>query len=66
MAHVAVGETDAAFEYFEQSFNEYEPWLLWFGTEPMLESLHDDPRFVRFLERMKNPIVERFKKRASE
>jgi TolB-like protein/Flp pilus assembly protein TadD len=66
MAHVAVGETDAAFEYFEQSFREYEPWLLWFGTEPMLKSLHDDPRFVRFLERMNNPIAERFKKRAEK
>jgi serine/threonine protein kinase/Flp pilus assembly protein TadD len=62
MAHVAVGDADAAFEYFEQSFNEYEPWLLWFGTEPMLESLYADPRFVRFLGRMNNPIAERFKK----
>jgi hypothetical protein len=29
----------------------------------MLESLHDDPRYVRLLERMNNPIVERFKGR---
>ncbi len=65
MAHVAVGDRDAAFEYFEQSFSEYEPWLLWFGTDPMLESLHGDARFVHFLERMNNPIAERFKKRVS-
>lgn len=62
LAHVAAREFDRAFEYFEQSFDEYEPWLLWFGTDPMLESLHDDARFVRFLERMNNPIAERFKK----
>jgi TolB-like protein/Tfp pilus assembly protein PilF len=62
MAHVAVGDFDRAFEYFEQSFEEYEPWMLWFGTDPMLESLHDDERFINLLERMKNPIVERFKK----
>jgi eukaryotic-like serine/threonine-protein kinase len=63
MAHVAVGDHDRAFEYFEQSYNEQEPWLIWFGTEPMLESLHDDPRYVRLLERMNNPLVERFKGR---
>ena len=66
MAHVAVGEPDAAFEFFEQSFRENEPWLLWFGTDPMLEILHNDSRFVRFLERMNNPIAGRFQKRANE
>jgi TolB-like protein/Tfp pilus assembly protein PilF len=66
MAHVAVGELDRAFEYFEQSFEENEPWLLWFGTDPMLESLHGDWRFVDLLERMNNPIAERFKKRRSK
>jgi serine/threonine protein kinase/Tfp pilus assembly protein PilF len=60
LAHVAAGDRDAAFEYFEQSFAEQEPWLIWFGTDPMLECLHDDPRFLSLLERMKNPIVERF------
>ncbi len=63
MAHVAVGETDAAFDYFEQSFDEQEPWLMWFGTDPMLEILHDDARFVRLLERMNNPIAAKFKAR---
>ncbi|HLM02616.1 MAG TPA: hypothetical protein VK400_16300, partial [Pyrinomonadaceae bacterium] len=62
MAHVAVGDRDRAFEYFEQSYDEHEPWLIWFGTEPMLESLHDDARYVELLERMNNPIVERYKK----
>ncbi len=61
MAHVAVGDRDRAFEYFEQSYDEQEPWLIWFGTEPMLESLHDDPRFIRLLERMNNPLAARFK-----
>jgi TolB-like protein/Flp pilus assembly protein TadD len=63
MAHVAVGEPDAAFDYFEQSFDEQEPWLLWFGTDPMLESLHDDARYLNLLERMNHPFVETFKTR---
>jgi TolB-like protein/Tfp pilus assembly protein PilF len=63
MAHVAIGERDAAFDYFEQSFNEQEPWLLWFGTDPMLESLHDDARYVDLLERMNNPLAEKFQAR---
>ena len=62
MAHVAVGEIDRAFDYFEQSFSEDEPWMIWFGTDPMLERMHHDARFVRLLEKMNNPIVERFRK----
>jgi serine/threonine-protein kinase len=62
MAHVAVGDRDRAFEFFEQSFDEDDPWMIWFGTDPMLESLHEDARFVRLLEKMNNPVVGRFKK----
>jgi eukaryotic-like serine/threonine-protein kinase len=58
MAHTALGEIDAAFEYFEQAFNDNDPWLLWFGTEPMLDPLRDDDRYFDLLRRMKNPIVE--------
>lgn len=62
MANVAIGDKDRAFEFFEQSFNEQEPWLIWLGTDPMLESLHDDWRYINLLERMNNPIVARFRK----
>ena len=33
MSHVAIGEFDAAFAYFEKAFEEKNHWLLWFGTE---------------------------------
>ncbi len=36
MAHAALDEFDEAFAYFEQAIAESEPWMLWFGTEPML------------------------------
>ncbi|HEX8566868.1 MAG TPA: protein kinase [Pyrinomonadaceae bacterium] len=63
MAHAALGERDRAFEYFEQSFAEYDAWMLWFGTDPMLESLHDDERYVNLLERMQNPLAEKYRAR---
>jgi serine/threonine protein kinase/Tfp pilus assembly protein PilF len=58
MAHAAVGEIDAAFEKFEQALNEFEPWMLWLGTEPMLDRLRGDKRYFDLLRRMKNPIIE--------
>ena len=61
MGHAALGERDEAFRHFEQSLAENEPWLLWFGTDPMIRTLGDDPRFVRLLERMNNPLAAQFK-----
>jgi TolB-like protein/Flp pilus assembly protein TadD len=58
MAHAALGELDAAFDYFEQAHAENDPWMLWLGTDPMLESLRDDDRYFDLLRRMNNPIVE--------
>jgi eukaryotic-like serine/threonine-protein kinase len=58
MAHTALGERDEAFRCFEQSFAEYDPWLLWFGTEPMLDALRDDPRYEDLLRRMTHPLAK--------
>jgi TolB-like protein/Flp pilus assembly protein TadD len=60
MAHTALGEFDAAFDYFEQSFNEDDPWMLWFGVEPMLEDLRRDARYADLLRRMNNPLAEKY------
>lgn len=59
MAHVALGELDAAFELFRVSIRKNEPWMLWFGTEPMLRPLHRDRRFWELLREMRNPIADR-------
>jgi serine/threonine-protein kinase len=53
MAHAALGERDEAFAYFEKSQAEFDPWLLWLATEPMLESIRDDARYRDLLQRMK-------------
>ncbi|MGB7924210.1 MAG: protein kinase [Pyrinomonadaceae bacterium] len=59
LAHAALDERDAAFELFEKAFDERDPWITWFGTEPKLDPLHNDPRFIELLRRTKNPIVRR-------
>jgi eukaryotic-like serine/threonine-protein kinase len=59
MAHVALDERDAAFELFEQVFAERDPWLIWFGTEPKLDGLRSDPRFIELFHRTNNPLAAR-------
>ncbi|HYP29989.1 MAG TPA: protein kinase [Blastocatellia bacterium] len=59
LAHVALGERDTAFELFEVAFRERDPWLIWFGTEPKLDPLHKDPRFIDLYRRMNNPLLLR-------
>ncbi len=56
MAHAALDERDAAFFWFEKAFAEYDPWIIWFGTDPKLKSLRDDPRFVELFRRTGNPL----------
>lgn len=58
MGHVSLGEYDAAFEWFEKSFDERNEWLIWFGTEPKLDPIRNDPRYLDLLKRTGNPIYE--------
>ncbi|MFN0140724.1 MAG: tetratricopeptide repeat protein, partial [Pyrinomonadaceae bacterium] len=60
MCHAAIGDADKTFEYFEQAFDELDPWMIWFGTDPMLAQLRTDPRYSDLLRRMGNPIVDRY------
>ncbi|HZH34931.1 MAG TPA: protein kinase [Pyrinomonadaceae bacterium] len=57
MACAALDERDLAIEYFEKSFDEDEPWLLWLPTEPLLDDLRTDPRFAPLLRRTNNPFA---------
>jgi serine/threonine protein kinase/tetratricopeptide (TPR) repeat protein len=59
MAYVALSDLDTAFAYFEKAFAEHDPWLTWFGTEPKLKSLHSDPRYIKLLRSMNNPIFNK-------
>jgi eukaryotic-like serine/threonine-protein kinase len=58
MAYVSIGEYDSAFEWFEKSFEERNEWMVWFGTEPKLDPIRNDPRYLDLLKRTGNPIYE--------
>jgi hypothetical protein len=62
MCHIALGEIDEAFVYFEKAFDEHSPWVIWFATEPKLKLIHDDPRFLELLRSYNNPIITQFEK----
>jgi serine/threonine-protein kinase len=51
--HVALGETEAAFEGLERAYRERRGWLAYLRIEPLLEPVRGDPRFHRLLERMR-------------
>lgn len=42
-----MGDHDAAFAHLQQAFDERKGWLLHIRYDPMLRSLHGDPRFER-------------------
>jgi len=49
---VALGDSDAAFAAIERAYEERRGWLAYLAVEPLLEPLHDDPRFGVMLDRM--------------
>ncbi|MEO6391433.1 MAG: hypothetical protein ABIP75_06245, partial [Pyrinomonadaceae bacterium] len=57
MCQVALGELDTAFIYFEQALAEFDPFYNWFATEPKLDHLRSDPRFIRIFRGTKNPLA---------
>jgi len=62
MSHLAVGNIDAAFAYLDEARVEKSAWVLWYGSEPKLDILRGDPRYVELLLATDNPMIERFRK----
>jgi serine/threonine protein kinase/tetratricopeptide (TPR) repeat protein len=57
MAYVAVEEREQAFRWLEKAFAERDPWLVWFGTEPKLDQMRRDPRFIKLFKSTNNPLA---------
>jgi serine/threonine-protein kinase len=51
--YVTLGERDRAFEWIEKAYRDRRGWLAYLKIEPMLDGLREDPRFDRWLERMR-------------
>lgn len=60
MSYLAIGDSDRAFDYFEAARIEKSPWVMWFGTEPKLDPIRHDPRYLSLVRRSNNPIVDLF------
>lgn len=57
-ANVAAGRLDKAFEYLETGVDEFDPWLVWLGTEVKLKKIQDEGRYIQLLERTRRRIVD--------
>jgi len=54
-AHTRLGEKDAAFEWLEKAFRQHDFFLLELKFHPLLDALHDDPRFDDLVKRIGIP-----------
>lgn len=59
MSFLAVNEFDKAFHYFEKALDERSPWCTWFGTEPRIEPVRNDQRYIELYKRMNIPAVSK-------
>jgi len=55
MSHLAVGEHDKAFEFFDKAVAEKNEWLVWFAVDPKLDPLRSDPRYFELLKKLNHP-----------
>lgn len=56
MAHLAIGEIDETFRLLDISVDECDPWLVWLRSEPKLDPIRKDPRFLALIERTSTPV----------
>jgi len=52
LAHAGTGEKNAALDALQQAYEQREVMLVWLGTEPRLDSLRAEPRFIEILRRV--------------
>lgn len=53
--HVGLGENDEAFTWLEKAYQERSWWLVFLKMDPMMESLHSDPRYADLIRRIGYP-----------
>lgn len=55
LVYCHLGEEDEALDLLEQAFASSDPWIVWLGVEPQVDSLRSNPRFAVLLEQIKYP-----------
>jgi hypothetical protein len=56
-AHLALGYREEALASVEKAAAERDPWLIWFGTDPKLDALRGEPRFIQAFRTTNNPMA---------
>lgn len=59
MCYLAADDIDKAYEWFSRSVAERNEWMIWFGVDPKLDALRNDPRYLELLKATRNPLAER-------
>jgi hypothetical protein len=52
LIHAALGETDEAFRWLENAYDQCVEWMIYTNIDPRLDPLRADPRFSELLERL--------------
>ena len=52
LAYTGVGEKAAALDALEKAYEQRDVILVWLGTEPRVDSLQAEPRFLAILPRI--------------
>ena len=52
LIHLGLGNDNKTFEYLEMAYIERDSWLPFINVWPLLDSLHDDPRWKELLKKM--------------
>jgi serine/threonine protein kinase/tetratricopeptide (TPR) repeat protein len=55
LVHLQLGEGERALDLLEEAVAVSDPWVVWLGVEPQLDSLRGHARFDALLLRTKNP-----------
>ena len=55
MIYAFRNQSDKAFEWLDRAYAQRDPGLMATKVEPLLKSLHNDPRFFAFLKKLNLP-----------
>jgi tetratricopeptide (TPR) repeat protein len=55
MVYIGLGQKDNAFDALNQAFDQHARAMLWLGVDPRFDSLRNEPRFTKILQRVGLP-----------
>jgi hypothetical protein len=58
LVHIGLGQKDEALRWLEKGYADRSDYMIYLGTEPMLDTLREDPRFQDLVRRVGVPVKE--------